>query len=200
MEKTKQYKRKDDITRQITDATGKLPPRDTDLEEVVLGACMLEKDAYMNVCDVLVPDSFYDVSNQKIFQAISTLGLNQKPIDLMTVTEQLRQDGTLDEVGGAIRIAELTARVYSAANVEYHAKIVAQKYLARRLISFAAQIETKAFDESNDVDDLLQEAETAQEGGDADRPCAQPGPGADTGRCEHRDRSVGPADGLHRPR
>ena len=127
MEKTKQYKRKDDITRQITDATGKLPPRDTDLEEVVLGACMLEKDAYMNVCDVLVPDSFYDVSNQKIFQAISTLGLNQKPIDLMTVTEQLRQDGTLDEVGGAIRIAELTARVYSAANVEYHAKIVAQK-------------------------------------------------------------------------
>ena len=159
MEKTKQYKRKDDITRQITDATGKLPPRDTDLEEVVLGACMLEKDAYMNVCDVLVPDSFYDVSNQKIFQAISTLGLNQKPIDLMTVTEQLRQDGTLDEVGGAIRIAELTARVYSAANVEYHAKIVAQKYLARRLISFAAQIETKAFDESNDVDDLLQEAE-----------------------------------------
>ncbi len=159
MEKTKQYKRKDDITRQITDAAGKLPPRDTDLEEVVLGACMLEKDAYMNVCDVLVPDSFYDVSNQKIFQAISTLGLNQKPIDLMTVTEQLRQDGTLDEVGGAIRIAELTARVYSAANVEYHAKIVAQKYLARRLISFAAQIETKAFDESNDVDDLLQEAE-----------------------------------------
>ena len=117
MEKTKQYKRKDDISRQITDATGKLPPRDTDLEEVVLGACMLEKDAYMNVCDVLVPDSFYDVSNQKIFQAISTLGLNQKPIDLMTVTEQLRQDGTLDEVGGAIRIAELTARVYSAANV-----------------------------------------------------------------------------------
>ncbi len=159
MDKPKQYRKKEDPVRELAEATGKLPPRDTDLEEVVLGACMLEKDAYMNVCDVLVPDSFYDTSNQKIFQAISTLGLNQKPIDLITVTEQLRQDGVLEEVGGSIRIAELTAKVYSAANVEYHAKIVAQKYLARRLISFAAQIETKAFDESNDVDDLLQEAE-----------------------------------------
>lgn len=141
------------------DPMGKLPPHDTDLEEVVLGACMLEKDAYMNVCDVLVPESFYDPKNQKIFQAISTLGLNQRPIDMMTVTEQLRQDGTLDDVGGAIHITELTASVYSAANVEFHARIIAQKYLARRLISFASKIETLAFDESNDVDDLLQEAE-----------------------------------------
>ena len=80
---------------------------------------------------------------------------------MMTVTEQLRQDGTLEEVGGAIHITELTARVYSAANVEYHARIIAQKYLARRLISFTADIGTKAFDESNDVNDLLQEAEGA---------------------------------------
>ena len=151
--------KKPDYRQEITDPTGKLPPRDTDLEEVVLGACMLEKDAYMNVCDILVPDSFYDPVNQKIYQAIMTLGFNQRPIDMMTVTEQLRQDGTLEEVGGAIHITELTARVYSAANVEYHARIIAQKYLARRLISYAAQIETKAFDESNDVDDLLQEAE-----------------------------------------
>ncbi|MBD5279901.1 MAG: replicative DNA helicase [Bacteroides sp.] len=151
--------KKNDNIQQITDLTGKLPPHDVELEEVVLGACMLEKDAYMNVCDILVPDSFYEPVNQKIFQAITTLGLNQRPIDMMTVTEQLRQDGTLEEVGGAIHITELTARVYSAANVEYHARIIAQKYLARRLISFAAQIETKAFDQSNDVDDLLQEAE-----------------------------------------
>ena len=151
--------KKNDNIQQITDLTGKLPPHDVELEEVVLGACMLEKDAYMNVCDILVPDSFYEPVNQKIFQAITTLGLNQRPIDMMTVTEQLRQEGTLEEVGGAIHITELTARVYSAANVEYHARIIAQKYLARRLISFAAQIETKAFDQSNDVDDLLQEAE-----------------------------------------
>lgn len=143
----------------MTDPTGKLPPRDTDIEEVVLGACMLEKDAYMNVCDILIPESFYDPVNQKIYQAISTLGFNQRPIDMMTVTEQLRQDGTIDEVGGPVHIAELTSRVYSAANVEYHARIIAQKYLARRLISYASEIETKAFDESNDVEDLLQEAE-----------------------------------------
>ncbi len=138
---------------------GKLPPRDTDLEEAVLGALMLEKDAYMNVCDILVPESFYDPNNQKIYQAISTLGLSQRPIDMLTVTEQLRVDGTLDEVGGAIHITELTGRVYSAANVEYHAKLIAQKYLARRLINFSTIVEGKAFDESNDVDDLLQEAE-----------------------------------------
>ena len=144
----------------LTDVNGKLPPRDTDLEEVVLGACMLEKDAYMNVCDLLVPDSFYDPNNKKIFQAITTLGINQKPIDMMTVTEQLRRDGVLEEVGGAIHIAELTARVYSSANLEYHAGIVAQKYLARRLITFAAEVETNAYDESNDIEELLQITES----------------------------------------
>ena len=143
----------------MTDSVGKRPPRDTDLEEVVLGACMLEKDAYMNVCDILTPDSFYDPVNQKIFEAITNLGLNQRPIDMLTVTEQLRQNGTLKDVGGAVHITELTSRVYSAANVEFHAKLIAQKYLARRLIAFASSIETKAFDESNDIDDLLQEAE-----------------------------------------
>ena len=144
----------------LTDSSGKLPPRDTELEEIVLGACMLEKDAYMNVCDILVPDSFYDPVNKKIFEAITTLGLNQRPIDMMTVTEQLRRDGTLEEVGGAVHIAELTARVYSSANLEYHAGIVAQKYLARRLINFAVNVETKAYDESNDIEDLLQETES----------------------------------------
>ena len=78
---------------------------------------------------------------------------------MMTVTEQLRQNGELENVGGAVHITELTARVYSAANIEYHAKIIAQKYLARRLISFASKIEADAFGESNDVDDLLQAAE-----------------------------------------
>ena len=80
--------KKPEIKQILTDSTGKLPPRDTELEEIVLGACMLEKDAYMNVCDILVPDSFYDPVNKKIFEAINTLGLNQRPIDMMTVTEQ----------------------------------------------------------------------------------------------------------------
>lgn len=143
----------------MTDAAGKLPPRDTDLEEAVLGAIMIEKDAYMNVCDILTPDSFYDPAHQKIFNAISQLGLSQRPIDMLTVVEQLRVNGDLEEVGGPIKITRLTSNVYSAANVEYHAKIVAQKFLARRLISYATNIETKAFDEGNDIDDLLQEAE-----------------------------------------
>lgn len=154
-----QFRKKPNYTAPIVDPSGKLPPHDTELEEVVLGALMLEKDAYMNVCDFLTPESFYDPRNQKIYEAISNLGLNQRPIDMMTVTEQLRINKTLDFVGGPIRITELTASVYSAANIEYHAKIIAQKYLARRLITFATNIETQAFDESNDVDDLLQEAE-----------------------------------------
>lgn len=141
------------------DPTGKLPPHDTDLEEVVIGALMLENDAYMNVCDILTPDAFYDPKNAKIYNAISTLGFNQHPIDFTTVAEQLRKDGELDNIGGPVHLAELTSRVFSAANIEFHAKIVAQKYLARRLISFASKIETEAFDESNDVDDLLQNAE-----------------------------------------
>lgn len=141
------------------DPTGKLPPRDTEVEEAVLGALMLEKDAYMNVADYLTPDSFYDPVNAKIYDAIATLGFNQRPIDMLTVTEQLRQNGTLEEVGGAVHITELTAKVYTAANVEYHAKIISQKFLARRLIAFASQVEADAFDESNDVDDLLQAAE-----------------------------------------
>jgi replicative DNA helicase len=144
-----------------TDATGKLPPRDTELEQAVLGALMLEKDAYMVVSDILVPDSFYDPAHQKIYAAITALSQAQKPIDMLTVTDQLRQEKVLEEIGGPVYIAQLTSRVMSAANIEYHARIIAQKYLARRLITFSTAIESKAFDESNDIDDLLQEAEGA---------------------------------------
>lgn len=144
---------------QVVSDLGKLPPKDTDLEEAVLGALMLEKDAYVEVCDILKPESFYEPMNQKIYLAIQQLGAMQRPIDMLTVTEQLRLNGTLEEVGGALRISELTGRVSSAANVEFHARIVAQKYLARELIGFCSNVQSKAFDESNDVDDLLAEAE-----------------------------------------
>lgn len=143
----------------LYDNGGRMQPRDLDLEQAVLGALMLEKDAYTTVCDILKPESFYEPAHQKIYEAIQSLGAAQQPIDMLTVTEQLRLNGTLEEVGGPVFISELTSRVASAAHVEYHARIVAQKYLARELISFASQIEGKAFDESNDVDDLLQEAE-----------------------------------------
>lgn len=141
------------------DDAGRIPPRDTDLEATVLGAVMLEKDAYTVICDILHPMSFYEPAHQKIYEAVQALGAAQRPIDMLTVTEQLRQMGELESVGGAVYISELTSRVASAANVEYHARIVAQKYLARELISFATNVESKAYDESNDVDDLMQEAE-----------------------------------------
>lgn len=143
----------------LYDAGGRMQPRDKDLEEAVLGALMLEKDAYTTVCDLLKPESFYEPENQLVYAAIQQLGAAQQPIDMLTVTEQLRHNDTLEKVGGAVFISDLTSKVASGAHVEYHARIVAQKYLARELISFASQIESKAFDESNDVDDLLQEAE-----------------------------------------
>lgn len=108
---------------------GKLQPQDKELEDAVLGALMLEKDAYSIVCDILKPESFYDTANQKIYAAISELGMRQQPIDMLTVTQQLRTDGMLDEVGGPVHISELTANVASAAHIEYHARIIAQKAL-----------------------------------------------------------------------
>ncbi len=144
---------------EITSEYGKQQPQDLEIEEVVLGALMLERNAYSIVCDILTPESFYDNANAKIYEAIQALGASQRPIDMLTVTEQLRNNGTLDEAGGPVRISELTSRVTSAANVEYHARIIAQKYLARELISFSSQIGTLAFDESIDVYDLMQEAE-----------------------------------------
>ena len=143
---------------QFTD-DAKIQSQDKEIEDAVLGALMLEHDAYAIVCDLLRPESFYDPGNQKIYAAINKLGVMQQPIDMLTVTQQLRADGALDDVGGPVRISELTSNVASAAHIEYHARIVAQKFLARRLISFCSEIEKKSFDESYDIDDLLQEAE-----------------------------------------
>lgn len=158
-EKSHTYNNRNNNPSPLYELGGRKPPRDTDLEEAVLGALMLEKDAYTIVCDILKPESFYEPACQKIYAAIQTLGASQRPIDMLTVTEQLRNNNTLDEVGGPLYVSELTSRVASGAHVEYHARIIAQKYLARELISFSSMIESKAFDESNDVDDLLQEAE-----------------------------------------
>lgn len=138
---------------------GKLQPQDNEVEAAVLGALMLERDAFAVVCDILTADSFYEPANQKIYSAIQKLGIKQEPIDMLTVTQQLRVDGTLDEVGGPLHISELTRNVVSAAHIETHARIVAQKFLARQLIKFCSEIAGKAYDASYDVADLLQEAE-----------------------------------------
>lgn len=138
---------------------GRLQPQARELEEAVLGALMLEKDAYSIVSEILKPECFYDKSHELIYSAVVDLALNQRPIDMLTVTEQLKRRGELEQVGGAFYIAQLTSKVASSAHIEYHARIVAQKYLARELISFTAMIQGKAFDETIDVDDLMQEAE-----------------------------------------
>ena len=144
---------------EVISELGKTQPQDVAIEEAVLGAIMLEKGAFSVVSDILKPECFYEHRNQLIYQAIVSLGVKQRPIDMLTVTDQLRLDGNLDEAGGAIRISDLTGRVSSAANIEYHARIVVQKYLARELISFSSNVSTKAFDDTIDVYDLMQEAE-----------------------------------------
>lgn len=143
----------------VKDVDGRIAPRDLELEEAVLGSLMLEKDAYTEVCELLRPESFYSPVNQKIYTAIQMLGAAQEPIDMLTVTEKLRANGDLEKVGGPAFISGLTCKVVSGAHVYQHALFVSQKFLARELISFASNIEEKAFDESNDVDTLLQEAE-----------------------------------------
>ncbi len=143
----------------VPELGGRLQPQARELEEAVLGALMLEKDAYSVVSEILKPECFYEHAHQLIYEAIVDLAVQQFPIDMMTVTEQLRKRGDLEQVGGAYYIATLTSKVASSAHIEYHARIIAQKYLARELITFSASIQGKAFDETTDVDDLMQEAE-----------------------------------------
>ena len=138
---------------------GKLPPQAPELEESVLGALMIEKDAYASIADLLRPESFYVDSNACIFEAIRALAAKDAPIDMLSVVEQLKAQGNLEKAGGVVRLSELTRRVASAAHLRYHAQIVAQKATARDLISVACQIEEKGYDETQDVDVLLHEAE-----------------------------------------
>ncbi len=143
----------------IDNKYGHLQPQAPDIERLVLGALMVDKDAFSMISELVRPETFYEPRNQKIFQAIQTLSLAEKPVDIATVTEQLKRDGTLEDVGGPIYLLDLNQHVASSAHIEYHAKILAQKSLARQLISYASTLETKAFDETIDVDELMQEAE-----------------------------------------
>lgn len=138
---------------------GKLPPQALDLEEAVLGALMLEKDALSSVIDILKPEVFYKDSHQKIFQAIRTLFEKTSPVDILTVTAQLRSQGELEMIGGAYYITELTNRVASAANIEYHARIIIQKYIQRELIRISTDVINSAYEDTTDVLDLLDKAE-----------------------------------------
>ncbi len=139
---------------------GHVQPQALEVEKAVLGALMIDRDAYMEVCEILHIESFYEPRHQKIYAAIQQLSMEEKPVDVLTVTEQLAKLGVLEEVGGPGYIAELSSRVATSANIEYHANIIADKYLSRQLISYTSVIGTKAFDETYDVNDVIQEAES----------------------------------------
>ncbi len=138
---------------------GRIPPQAVDLEEVVLGALMLEKEAVNAVIDILTPEAFYKEAHQKIFKAIKELFGKSEPIDILTVTNELKQSGDLELVGGAYYISKLTNRVVSAANIEYHARIIMQKHIQRELIVISSETINKAFEDTTDVFDLLDSAE-----------------------------------------
>lgn len=143
----------------VEDSLGRLQPQELDFEKSVLGALLLEKDAYALISDILTPESFYDIRNQKVFSAIRTLNLAQSPLDLLTVAEQLRVDGNFEEVGGPAYLASLTQNIVSSSHIEYHARVIAQKATARELIAYSANVQDKAFDPTQDIDELMQEAE-----------------------------------------
>lgn len=138
---------------------GKILPHATELEQAVLGALMLEKDALLRVNDILRPVVFYDDRHAKIYEAILNLAERSEPVDILTVAEELRRLNYLHTIGGAYYITELTARVASAANIEFHARIIAQKYIAREMIKASGEITRDAYQDEKDVFEQLDAAE-----------------------------------------
>ncbi len=138
---------------------GKLPPQAQELEDSVLGALMIEKDAYGTVADLLRPEVFYKDQNRVVYEAIRELAAKDQPIDILSVGEKLKNQGMLEKAGGAVYLADLTRRVASTAHLRYHAEVIAKKATARDVIALAAQIEEMGFDETQDVDELMQTAE-----------------------------------------
>ncbi|HAL64867.1 MAG TPA: replicative DNA helicase, partial [Bacteroidales bacterium] len=140
---------------------GKIPPQALEVEEVVLGALLLEKNALTAVIDFLKPETFYKEAHQRIFSAIKRLFAESQPIDLITVTNELRKTGELEIIGGPYYLAQLTNRVASSANIEFHSRILAEKYIQRELIRVSTEIIHNAYEDSMDALDLLDKAEMA---------------------------------------
>lgn len=143
----------------ITGALGKLPPQAIELEEAILGALMLEKDALTDAIEKLNPDTFYKEAHQIIFNAIKVLFQKGEPVDILTVTNQLRSTGELEIVGGAYYIAQLTSKVSSSANIETHVQIITELAIKRSLISVSSDIQKEAYEDTTDAFELLNKAE-----------------------------------------
>jgi replicative DNA helicase len=139
---------------------GKIPPQARDLEEAVLGAVMLEKSAFDTIIEILKPECFYADAHQEIFKSFQSLALKSTPIDMLTVVEELKIKGKLDEIGGPYYITKLTNAVVSTANIEAHSRIILQKFIQRELIRISGEIIGDAYEDSTDVFDLLDDSET----------------------------------------
>ena len=138
---------------------GKLQPQAIELEEAVLGALMIDNESLSDTIDSLQPEYFYKQDNQKIFEAIINLFNNSKPVDILTVSEELKRMGNLDSVGGMLYISQLTNNISSSSNTEFHARIIAEKFIKRSLISISNNIIGDAFNDTIDIFDLLNTAE-----------------------------------------
>ena len=139
---------------------GKVPPQARELEDAVLGAIMLEKSAFDTVIEILKPECFYVEAHQRIYKAMQGLQQKNQPIDLLTVVEELRFRSELEVVGGAYYVTRLTNSVVSSANIETHARIILQKFIQRELIRISGEIISESYEDSTDVFDLLDEAES----------------------------------------
>lgn len=135
---------------------GKMPPQAIELEEAVLGALMLEKDAYSTIEKILVREAFYNESHQKIFTAISEINKTGGICDILTVTSVLKSKEQLDQVGGPFYVTKLTSRVASAAHIEYHARMIIDCYLKREMIRIASNVQSRAFDDGEDFLDIME--------------------------------------------
>ncbi|MBR5643739.1 MAG: replicative DNA helicase [Salinivirgaceae bacterium] len=146
-------------TESLFAGTGKVPPQAIDFEESVLGALMLENDAFLQISEILKPEHFYKEEHGKIFDAIARLSAKQTPIDINTVAQRLKIDKELDTVGGPSYLAYLTNRIASTAHIEFHARVIAQKYVQRELIRIGAEMQRNGFEDVEDVQAMLDSAE-----------------------------------------
>ena len=158
----KRYNEKPNPSRvvgEVSNELGTIPPQALDLEEAVLGALMIEKESILKVQEILKPESFYKEVHQIVYQAILDLSSQLEPVDLFTVYQQLLRKNKLEEVGGRSFLVSLTQKVGSAAHIEFHAKIIAQKFVQRELIRASTDIQRRSFDPDTDVTDLIEFAE-----------------------------------------
>ena len=144
----------------LVEIPDKIPPQALEIEQAVLGAILLSKDAILDAGQILKPESFYSEKHQIIFQALHELSKRLEPVDLLTLSNELRKMKKYEEVGGAGYLTLLSTKVASSANLEYHAKIVAQKFIQRELIRVATEMLTYSYDENTDVADLLDKSES----------------------------------------